>query len=586
MTLIWVLSKEIEQRELDKFTEKTAEDVDSILSKELTAADLTQAMSPERYAEIDQIINHVIIRNNIVRVKLWRPDGMVLYSDAEEIVGQTFPVDHEFEEALNGEIVTERTVLGAEEHVAESDEFSELIEVYAPAYAQGSTDVVGVYEVYGDPAQLDASIADIRRTIIIYAGLGFLVLYMSLFGIVRAASRNLVSQADRLKQKAEENQELYRQEQQRRGELSALYDIARTLAAATPDLDENLAIVVERAVKTIHSTFAGILLLQDERLAWHAIAPARMLTHDFSLGKTLDWDKAFCCRQAMDGEKPMTIDTYEDSLMLQERHFLGLEKARSACIVPLVSGDRHIGLLLLGEERDESREFFTPEKISLATGVADQVVSAILRAELFSRLEQAYTDTVVSLAAAVDARDSYTASHSDNLTAMALAIGARLKLDAAKTEALKYGAILHDVGKIGVPDAVLNKPGKLDDSEWELMKKHAEIGAAILAPISYLAESAVIVRHHHERYGGGGYPDGIRGEDIPLGSRIITVVDSYGAMVDKRVYKKAMKQSEALAELRRCSGEQFDPEIVEIFISLIDDLEQSDGDDAWALLAC
>ncbi len=228
--------------------------------------------------------------------------------------------------------------------------------------------------------------------------------------------------------------------------------------------------------------------------------------------------------------------------------------------------DRPLGFLLLGEERSEAREPFTAEKIRLARSIGDQTASALRRAELFDELERAYLETVLSLANAVEAKDSYTGDHVQNVAQMALDIGRELGLSETELEALRFGAILHDIGKIGIPDAILKKPGKLTAEEWKIMREHPAIGERILAPIQHLQEAAKIVRHHHERYDGKGYPDGLCGEAIPLGARILTVVDSYSAIIDRRTYKSAHSHNEAAAELRRCAGSQFDPRIVGLFL--------------------
>jgi HD-GYP domain-containing protein (c-di-GMP phosphodiesterase class II) len=154
---------------------------------------------------------------------------------------------------------------------------------------------------------------------------------------------------------------------------------------------------------------------------------------------------------------------------------------------------------------------------------------------------------------------------------MALAVGRELGFTARELQDLRYGAILHDIGKIGVPDAILRKPGKLDTDEWKLMRQHPDIGSRILAPVPQLAGAARIVRHHHERYDGKGYPDGLAGEAIPLGARILTVVDSFSAITDARVYKAARSEVEALAELKKHAGTQFDPRVVEVFRRLLEE---------------
>ncbi len=137
-------------------------------------------------------------------------------------------------------------------------------------------------------------------------------------------------------------------------------------------------------------------------------------------------------------------------------------------------------------------------------------------------------------------------------------------------EDLRYGAILHDIGKIGVHDAILKKPDRLDEAEWARMREHPAIGARILAPVPRLSGASRIVRHHHERFDGTGYPAGIAGEAIPLGARILAVVDSYVAIIDPRVYKTARSHEEAAMELAQNAGKQFDPRVVEAFLRLVE----------------
>ena len=227
-----------------------------------------------------------------------------------------------------------------------------------------------------------------------------------------------------------------------------------------------------------------------------------------------------------------------------------------------------MGILLIGEMRSDHREPFTPQKLSLAKGIADQTAAAMQRAQLFSDLEQTYLETVLSLANAIEAKDTYTKKHTDNVSRIALLVGKELGLTKQELEDLRFGSVLHDIGKIAVPDAILNKPGKLTDEEWVQMREHSVKGADILRPIPRLAGAADIVRHHHERYDGNGYPDGLAGEDIPIGARILTTIDSYSAMVDQRSYKAARPHEDAEAELRRCTGTQFDPRVADAFLGL------------------
>ena len=178
-----------------------------------------------------------------------------------------------------------------------------------------------------------------------------------------------------------------------------------------------------------------------------------------------------------------------------------------------------------------------------------------------------------SLCAVIDAKDHGTHSHSEEVAVMAQTIGQQMGLTAKQSDILHVAGHLHDIGKVGVQDAILKKRGPLTRSEFAIIKKHPVIGAGIMAPITPFAGKNGIVRmirHHHERYDGAGYPDGLSGRNIPLGARIIAVADSVSAMLQDRPYRRAMTYEEALAETRRCSGSQFDPRVTEAFFEVKD----------------
>ncbi|HLK58897.1 MAG TPA: HD domain-containing phosphohydrolase [Chthonomonadaceae bacterium] len=176
--------------------------------------------------------------------------------------------------------------------------------------------------------------------------------------------------------------------------------------------------------------------------------------------------------------------------------------------------------------------------------------------------------TVQALAAAIDAKEPFTAEHSRRVAVFAVAIAEAMELPRSEVRNVQLAAEVHDVGKIGTPDSILNKPGPLDKEEWELIKQHAEIGAQIVGRIEQLAYVAEIVRHHHEAMNGNGYPDGLKGEEIPLLSRIIAVADAYEVMTSNRVYRTRFSREEAVSRLQAATGEQFDPEVVSAFLSL------------------
>jgi HD-GYP domain-containing protein (c-di-GMP phosphodiesterase class II) len=181
------------------------------------------------------------------------------------------------------------------------------------------------------------------------------------------------------------------------------------------------------------------------------------------------------------------------------------------------------------------------------------------------KLSDAYRGTALLMGEMLEADDPYTGGeHSQGVLALALEVGQEVGLDPRDQRELEFGALLHDIGKLRVPDEILNKPGKLDPAEWAVMKRHPADGQAMLDRIGgVLADVGLVVRGHHERWDGGGYPDGLAGEAIPLAARVICVCDAYSAMTTDRPYRKAMPIADALTELRACSGTQFDPRVVE-----------------------
>jgi diguanylate cyclase (GGDEF)-like protein/putative nucleotidyltransferase with HDIG domain len=203
---------------------------------------------------------------------------------------------------------------------------------------------------------------------------------------------------------------------------------------------------------------------------------------------------------------------------------------------------------------------------SLTTTQADRGKSPAAQAQGPQALPQAVLDTVTSLAFAIDAKDHYTQGHSQKVAAYAALIAEALGMDDAEVEEIRLGAVLHDIGKVGIPENILNKNGPLNPEEWETMKSHVRFGAKILDPLTPLAHIREMVLHHHEFYDGSGYPEALSGDNIPLGARIIAIADAYDTITSDRTYKKARTATDALAELERCANAQFDGAIVELFV--------------------
>jgi putative nucleotidyltransferase with HDIG domain len=235
-----------------------------------------------------------------------------------------------------------------------------------------------------------------------------------------------------------------------------------------------------------------------------------------------------------------------------------------ALLLALENKGQPVALLTLGPKSADLP--YSSEDLSLLRTVANHLATATENAQLYARMRDLYLSSIRSLAATVDAKDAYTHGHSERVAIYARQIAATMGLPQLEIETIELAALLHDIGKIGIPDAVLLKPGRLDRDEWLVMMRHAQLGAEILAGNPALAALVPLVRHHHERYDGTGYPDGLAAAAIPLGAAIIGVADTVDTMTTNRPYREAPGWPKALAEVQRCAGTQFHPDVVAAFL--------------------
>ncbi|MFL5950354.1 MAG: diguanylate cyclase [Gaiellaceae bacterium] len=233
----------------------------------------------------------------------------------------------------------------------------------------------------------------------------------------------------------------------------------------------------------------------------------------------------------------------------------------NAVIAPMTLDGGRLGCIAVAL-RDDGE--FGERQLRLLAGIADQSKLALTNAGNFDTLERTFLETVEALANALEANDEYTSSHARWITDLALKVGEELGLEGSSLKRLELGALFHDIGKIGIPETILSKPGPLTPEEREIVETHPELGEKIIAPIDRLEEVRPIVRHCHERYDGDGYPDRLSGENIPIESRIILVCDAYHAMTTDRPYRKRLPVDEALRRLRESAGSQFDPAVVDV----------------------
>jgi putative nucleotidyltransferase with HDIG domain len=254
--------------------------------------------------------------------------------------------------------------------------------------------------------------------------------------------------------------------------------------------------------------------------------------------------------------KPYTCDLDDPSTDPAEAESLRGLGYRSLLMLSLtVEGSPYA----LVEVYDHNHRSFTADELRLAVALASEAGTMVARARMAERLEDAYFATLGALAAALEAKDAYTNDHASEIAELAGRVCDELGLDTRTTRVVKLGGLLHDIGKIGIPEAILRKPDALTGEEMLVMQRHPDIGARILEPVPYFAELVPLVRSSHERWDGRGYPEGRSADDIPLGSRVIAVCDAFHAMTEDRVYRRALPVPSAIAEIERCAGTQFDP---------------------------
>jgi HAMP domain-containing protein len=334
-------------------------------------------------------------------------------------------------------------------------------------------------------------------------------------------------------------------------EMSSLTAFGETLAQM-PDARAEMRRLTEMVREVYAAGCVVLYLYEDGELRLAASAGD---------GDDLSDDIERLCKQAANSREPAAagIEAGTGALVLRQEVGAGA----LALAMPLVMKSAVAGVIAV---RSSGGDDLREDDLSLLAAIGSQITFALQNAEAYQQLDDMYLETVTALATAMEAKDQYTAAHADTLSKMAVGVGRRLGLSATELRQLQYAAVLHDIGKIGIPGSVLNKPGKLDDEEFALMAQHTIIGEHIISRIQYLQPISRIVRSAHERWDGAGYPDGLSGEDIPLASRILLVCDAYHAMTSDRPYRKALPAASAMEELRDNAGSQFDPEMVHAFL--------------------
>ncbi len=825
----WGLQYQLEQAGLRSAAETAADQVLSIIRPRLTSADLRGPLTGERFTEVDTLVRTVILGENIVRVKMWSPTGVLLYSDENDLVGQQFPVSHEIEEALGGEVAMEVSNLEGAENVAEWGLYDRLLEVYIPFQPSDSTRVEAVYEIYHDMTAIDQRTSETQTFLWVALSFGFLALYASLFTLVGKASQDLTRQS-------RENARLYREATHRLAERKQAEEALRKSEVYFRSLTENALdiITVLNADGTVRYESPAIEKVigysPEERLGTNAFAEVhpddvdevsrafsliqntpradaplefRMKTKDGSWrileavgrnllddrdvggvvitsrditartqaeaalrqseqrfravfesaalgvalsnleGRIVECNPAFQemlgytlaelqgktfvdmthpddlkqnvhffremvemkrqhyemvkryyrkdgslvwvnlmvslirdvkgqaqyvmalveniteKRQAQEQierqlqrlaalrsidiaitsslDLRVTLDVLLDKVSEQlqvdaanvlllnshtqilefaaghgfhtnqisgsvirmgeghagraalERRMINipdLAMATNLSRVALIEGENFVAyyvvpLIAKGQVKGVleifHRSHLQPDAawLDFLEALAGQAAIAIDNATLFNdqqranvELALAYDVTLEGWSRALDLRDEETEGHTRRVTEMALRLARRMGVSDGDLLHIRRGSLLHDIGKMGIPDAILLKPGPLTDEEWEIMRKHPVYAYELLSPIAFLRPALDIPYCHHEKWDGTGYPRGLKGEQIPLAARIFAVVDVWDALRSDRPYRKAWPVEKVRSHIVALSGTHFDEVVVEAFLAI------------------
>jgi len=344
--------------------------------------------------------------------------------------------------------------------------------------------------------------------------------------------------------------------------LETLLD-ASLVFSSTLDLDNLLNIILEKAEEVMEAEASSVFKIDEARNDLYFLT-ARGVKGKEAKEIRVPLGRGIVGWVALHGKPLLVPDVTKDP-----RWFKGVDKktkfvTRSILAVPLFVKGTIIGVAEVLNKKGNRQ--FNRDDLELFSALGNQIAVAVENASLYKELDELFLSSIRAIVEAVDAKDPYTQGHSVRVVEYSLLVGEAVKLNKEALKDLEVSAILHDVGKIGIPDRILAKPGRLTEEEYEYIKRHPQFSADIIGPIAKLKRLTPYILHHHERFDGKGYPAGLKGRAIPIFARIIAIADSFDAMTSSRPYRDKMNLDIAFQELRDNSGTQFDPKLVPVFI--------------------
>lgn len=318
-----------------------------------------------------------------------------------------------------------------------------------------------------------------------------------------------------------------------------------------------------------------ILAVDDEQNNLHLIK--RTLRHDYDVLVASSGEEALKIMEEHGDEISLIVSDQKMPLMEGTELFKKITDKYPNIVKILLTGHSNVDILV--EAINECHLFqyilkpFEPEQLCMIVenGIKKYQMTSS-KTQILQDLSELFYKTIKSIAQALDAKDQYTHGHSMRVTLYSLALAKELHLSDELLEEIETTGLLHDIGKIAIPEKILLKPGKLTDEEFAVIKTHPELGENLIEGIGKLSLISGWLKHHHERFDGKGYPEGLKGDEIPISSRIIAIADTYDAMTSSRSYRGALTHEQAIAEIERCAGTQFDPELARIFVSISDEI--------------
>jgi putative nucleotidyltransferase with HDIG domain len=573
-SLGWSLTRYLEEQAIERQKTSLSALVPPVIGPYITPELMSKGATDDKsYKAIEGELSR-LGGAGLVRVKIWSEQGMIVYSDDRALVGRTFEVEDDLVEAFDGETVASISPLTADENVEERG-FGELLEVYTPLAGSDNGPILGVFEGYYEVDDIRASERATQGYLWSSIGLGFLLLYISLFTIVRNASR-------RLTRHSEENAELYREAQGQLAErvkaeqniqrqidrLGALRSIDLSITSSL-DLRLTLKVILEHVCAQLHVDAADVLLLSKHTSMLEYAEGQGFRSRNISRSR-VPLGEGYAGRAALE-RRTLTIRNISDTGNLTRAPLLAGEDFVSYFAVPLIAKGQVEGVLEIFQ-----RTLLEPDEewLGFLEALAGQAAIAVDNATLFDDLQHtnlelahAYDNTLEGWSRALDLRDKETEGHTQRVTEMTIKLARYMGMSDADLVHVRRGALLHDIGKMGIPDSILLKPGPLTDEEWEIMRLHPVYAFELLSPISFLKPSLDIPYCHHEKWDGTGYPRKLKGEQIPLSARIFAIVDVWDALRSDRPYRKARPKEMVYAYVREQSGKHFDPQVVEAFLA-------------------